>query len=329
MTKSRVCVGTDRVLDELLDEVAGELARRGHDVVRATDPLLAGDGPLDALVVTSRTRVGPELLDRHPELRGVAFASSGVNSIDVPDATRRGIMVANGATPENHGSMAEATIMLALALRLRLPDRLAAVAEMRPRPRPCELDSRSLRGATIGLVGFGRIAREVCTRLAGWGVGRILCATRTPRPDEWPDVEFCSLDTLLEESDIVSIHLPLTGATRGLLGPEQLKRMRPGAVLINTSRGGIVDEPALADALREGSIAGAAIDTFEIEPLPAESPLRNCPNVMLTDHVVGHTVEMYRSLVPAAVENVERMLRGERPPHLVNPDVLAFRSDNA
>jgi len=318
----RIHVDADRVLGELLDEIAEQLAHRGHEIVRGVD-LRAADagsdeGPLHVLVVTSRTPVRADFLDRHPELRGVVFVSSGVNSIDVTDATRRGVIVANGATPENHGSMAEATIMLALALRLRLPDRLAAVAEMRPRPRPTELDSRSLRGATIGLVGFGRIAQEVCRRLTGWGVARILCHTRTPRPGEWPDVDFCSLDTCLSESDVLTIHLPLTSATRGLLGPDKLARMRPSSVLINTSRGGIIDEAALAQALQRGSIAGAAIDTFDVEPLPAESPLRNCPNVMLTDHVVGHTMEMYRSLAPAAIENVECILRGERPPFLVN-----------
>ncbi|MFJ3303929.1 NAD(P)-dependent oxidoreductase [Streptomyces sp. NPDC086549] len=319
---ARVVVGTDRVLDELLDEVADELARRGHDVVRADDPRTVS-GPFDALLVTSRTPVGPDLLDRHPELRGVAFASSGVNSIDVADATRRGIVVANGATPQNHGSMAEATIMLALALRLRLPDRMAALAEGRPRPRPAELDSRSLRGATLGLIGFGRISREVCTRLSGWGVGRILCHTRSPRPDAWPEVEFCELDRLLRESDIVSVHLPLTEGTRGLIGRDQLALMRPDSTLINTSRGGIVDEDALAEALCRGSVAGAAIDTFGIEPLPSDSPLRGAPNAILTDHVIGHTVEMYRSLVPAAVENIEQILTGGRPPFFVNPEVLS------
>ncbi|MGW7411302.1 NAD(P)-dependent oxidoreductase [Streptomyces sp. NPDC054863] len=319
--RARVCVGTDRVLDELLDEAADELRRAGHDVVRADDPRTV-TGPLDALLVTSRTPVGPDLLDRHPGLLGVAFASSGVNSIDVADATRRGIMVANGATPQNHGSMAEATVMLALALRLRLPDRIAALAEGRARPRPAELDSHSLRGATLGLIGFGRIAREVCIRLEGWGVGKILCHTRTPRPDAWPQVEFCGLDRLLDESHVVSVHLPLNDVTRGLLGQEQLARMRPDSVLINTSRGGIVDEDALARALHRGSIAGAAIDTFAVEPLPSDSPLRGAPGALLTDHVVGHTVEMYRSLVPAAVDNIERILRGERPPFLVNPEVL-------
>lgn len=318
---ARVCVGTDRVLDELLDEAAAELERRGHEVVRAADPE-AVTGPVDALLVTSRTPVGPAFLDRHPELRGVAFASSGVNSIDVPDATRRGVLVANGATPENHGSMAEATIMLALALRLRLPDRMAALASGRPRPRPVELDSRSLRGATLGLIGFGRISREVSLRLAGWGVARILCHTRSPRPEEWPEIEFCPLDRLLVESDVVSVHLPLNASTRGLIDAGRLALMRPDAVLINTSRGGIVDEDALAEALRRGTLGGAAIDTFAIEPLPADSPLRTAPNAILTDHIVGHTVEMYRSLVPAAVTNVEQILSGGRPPFLVNPEAL-------
>jgi phosphoglycerate dehydrogenase-like enzyme len=203
-----------------------------------------------------------------------------------------------------------------------LADRLTAANRLLPRPRPAELDSRSLRGAALGLIGFGRIAKEICARLAGWGLAAILCHTRTPRPQEWPQVRFCSLDRLLAESDIVSVHLPLDATTRGLVGRPELDRMRRDAVLINTSRGGIVDEVALADALRGGTIAGAAVDTFAVEPLVADNPLRGVPNVLLTDHVVGHTVEMYRSLVPAAVENTERILRGRQPRYPVNPAVF-------
>lgn len=320
-----VHVGSDRVLDELMDKVSAELQAKGCAVSRPERPSLAElhDGPDEnaVLVVTSRTAVTKDYLSRHPSVRGVVFLSSGVNSIDIPDATRRGIVVANGATPENQGSMAEATVMLAIALLLRLPERVEAFREERPRPAPSEITSRTLRGATVGLIGFGRIAKEVCRRLEGWGVERILCHTRKPQPKQWPGVTFASLPECLQASHVVSIHLPLTAQTANLVDAQALSLMREDAVLINTSRGGIVDEGALAQALRTGRLAGAAIDTFDIEPAPTGNPLRSCPNVILTDHVIGHTRRMYDSLVAAAVQNVERILRGAVPEYIVNPQV--------
>jgi D-3-phosphoglycerate dehydrogenase len=274
------------------------------------------------VLVSSRTPLSRPLLAGARRLRGVVFPSIGTDSCDVAAATELGIPVANGATPENVESMAEATVMLAVALLLELPVRQHQFATCAARPAPSALTSRMLAGRTVGLVGFGRIARAVVGRLAGWRVDRVLAATRTPDPAGWPDVEFVELDVLLAASDVVSVHLPLTGETRGLLGESRLRRMRPDSVLVNTARGGIVDEAALARVLDDGPVSGAAIDTFATEPVPPDHPLRRRHDVILTQHIIGHTRELFDSLAPMAVENVACLLAGRRPRYLRNPEVL-------
>jgi D-3-phosphoglycerate dehydrogenase len=335
MGPQTVFVGDDHVLGETLDAVAGALSARGYRIVRgAAQPAPAHTeypprswpelfGQASAMLVSTRTRVPARLLASAPLLRGVVFPSIGTESVDLAAATRLGIVVAHGATPENFQSMAEATVMLAVALLLELPVRQQQFASRAARPATSTLTSRMLAGRTVGLVGFGRIAQEVVTRLDGWRVGRILAHTRTPPPRQcWPQVSFVDLGTLLEHSDVVSLHLPLTPETRALIGAAELARMGPGSVLINTARGGIVDEAALAHALTGGALGGAAVDTFAHEPPPADHPLRGCPNVILTDHIVGHTRELFDSLVPAAVDNITRLLSGRPPRHLRNPQVL-------
>ena len=313
--RGRIAVGRDRVLDELLDDAAGILADHGHTITRMDAPE-GLTGPADALLIASRTPVTPGFLDAHPELKAVIFLSSGTNSIDLDDAARRGVVVANGATQENYSSMAEATIMLASALLLRLGDRLTECAEQRPRPQPSTLRSRMLMGSTLGLIGYGRIARQIPPRLAGWGV-TVLAHSRGATPADAPGVELVGLDELLRRSDVVSLHLALTAQTRGIIGERELGLMRPESYLINTARGGLVDEDALARALREGTLAGAAIDTVEHEPVAADNPLRGCPGLLLTDHIIGHTRQMYDSLVPAAVANLEAVMESETPPGVV------------
>jgi D-3-phosphoglycerate dehydrogenase len=332
-----VFVGSDHVLDDILSGVAERLATAGLRVVRgpaAPPPHRTRYRPdewpqyfadASVAVISSRTEIPPELMDWAQHLRGVVFASSSTASCDLPAATRAGIAVAAGATPENMESMAEATVMLAVALMLDLPVKQRQLADARPRPAPADITARMLAGSTVGLIGFGRIAREVVARLAGWKPGQILACVRHPeRYGDWPGVSFVDLDRLLAESDVVSLHVPLDAATVGLLGRRELARMKPGAVLVNTSRGGLVDENALVDALRSGRLRGAAIDTFVHEPVPVDHPLRQCENVILTEHIVGHTRELFDSLVPAAVANVTAILAGRRPLHLANREVLPY-----
>ncbi|MEW1860496.1 MULTISPECIES: 2-hydroxyacid dehydrogenase [unclassified Streptomyces] len=333
-----IFVGDDHVLGDVLAQVAEHFERAGVRVVRGpAEPAPARtDYPphqwpryfarAAVAVISSRTLIGPELMGWAENLRGVVFASSSTASCDLNAATAHGVLVANGATPQNMESMAESTVMLMSALMLELPAKQAQLARSLARPAPYEQTGRMLAGSTVGLLGYGRIAREVVARLRGWRVGRILVATRRPEhyagTEDAADVEFTDVDTLLGRSDVVSLHLPLTATTRGLIGADELARMKPGAVLLNTARGGLVDEAALARALTSGRLRGAAIDTFAVEPVPADHPLRRLDNVILTEHIVGHTRELFDSLAPTAIRNVTALLDGRPPQYLANPGVL-------
>jgi phosphoglycerate dehydrogenase-like enzyme len=180
-----------------------------------------------------------------------------------------------------------------------------------------------VEGKTIGLIGFGRIAREITSRLAPFGV-RIITYSPRARPEDLPPgVEKVDLDTLLSTSDLVSVLTGLTPETRHMLDAGKLARMKPTAYLVNTGRGAVIDETALIELLRERRIAGAALDTFMVEPLPSDSPLLTLDNVILTPHCVGHTVEGWDEFGPALVENVERILAGELPLYCKNPEAEA------
>lgn len=323
-----VLVGHDHVLGDTLAAIADALRQRGYRVRRPPDrgpeltPALVQD--VAVIVVSSRTRLSEELLAQAGRLRGVVFPSIGIESCDLDAATRLGVVVANGATSENVRSMAEATVMLMAALRLDLPTKQRQMTTHRAHEAPPPVSGRMLSGATVGLLGFGRIGREVARMLETWRVAQVLVHTRSP-PREPLDVaaslEFVDLPTLLRQSELVSLHLPLTAATRGIIGPTQLETMKRGCILINTSRGGLVDELALADALRTGHLAAAAIDTFTLEPPDPAHPLFECENVILTRHNIGHTHELFASLVPTAIANVDRIMTGHAPLHMCNPNV--------
>ena len=326
-------VGDDHVLGETLNQAAEELRGRGIEVVRgpALPPpartLYSPEdwdryaGRAEAVLISSRTLLPRTLLAAAPRLRGVVFGSIGCDSCDLDAATDLGIVVANGATPENANSMAEAVVMLAVALLLELPDKQRRFARRAPRRPPHAITSRMLSGRTLGLLGFGRTAQAVVRRLAGWDLAEIRVHTRSPDPARWPQVRFVGLGELLAASDVLSVHVPASEQTRGMLGAAELAAMRPGSVLINTARGGIVDEAALARVLADGHLAGAAVDTYAQEPPPADHPLRGLDTVISTDHVIGHTREMFDSLAPAAVDNVTAILAGRLPPYVCNPAV--------
>jgi len=325
----RVFIASDFVMDGALDEAARILSGHGHDVVRGpravpgvkttfhADDFAHYFASADVLVLTTRMIIPSSLLDSAERLRGIVFPSIGTESIDLVDATRRGLLVANGATPENFMSMSEATVMLFLNLFYGLRETERLLHENRP--RPTSMHAMMLRGKTIGLIGLGRIARGVAERLQGWGV-RILGAD--PHVTEVPGVSVVDLNTLLAESDLISVHTVLNEGTRHLINEKSIERMKRGAFLVNVSRGLCVDEDAVADAIASGQLAGAALDAFQVEPLPETSPLRDVGAAILTPHMVGHTVELFDSFAPACVANVEAMLSGRRPEYVCNPQVL-------
>lgn len=312
---------------DLLARAATALGAQGHRIVRgpldtpgelrtysATERSALLDD-VDVAVFTVRHTCSRELMAEAKRLRGVCYPTIGVESLDLDAANDLGIIVGHGAVRGNVVGMAEATLMLMLMLLYDVETNIRRInAGLWRRPGH---NGRQIEGKTIGLIGFGRIAREIAARLEPFGV-RIV--TYSPRTSDVPaNVEKVELDALLELSDIVSVLTGLTPETRGMIDAARLARMKPSAYLINTGRGAIIDEAALETALRERRIAGAALDTFTVEPLPADSGLRELPDTILTPHCVGHTIEGWEELVEALVENVSRILQGALPLHCKNP----------
>lgn len=284
--------------------------------------LLDALGGVEATVAGSEPYTG-RVLAANPQLRVIARVGVGYDAVDVAAATARGVAVCT-APGTNHGSVAEHTFALVLGFTRLIPRRHAALAAG-GWPR---LMSLPLRGRTLGLAGLGRIGKAVAARAAAFEM-------RVIAYDPVPDAAFCaghgvglvSFDELLRESDFLSLHLPLIPATRHLMSAAAFAGMKPSAVLVNTSRGGLVCEADLIEALRAGRIAGAALDVFEEEPTPADNPLRAMPNVVLTPHAAGVDTQSLLDMARSAAEAIAALRRGEWPAEkVVNPEVRrAFR----
>jgi len=246
-------------------------------------------------------------LRRGTRLRLVQKLGAGVNTIDVVTATKCGIAVANmpGA---NAPSVAEGTVLLMLAALRRLPVLDRAVREGRGWPADPEIGGavRDIGGCTVGLVGYGNIAKRVADIVGAMGAIVVHTSTRDDGTPGWRQ-----LPELLSASDIVSLHLPLTSDTRHLIGRDAIARMKPTAVLVNTSRGAVVDEEGLVDALRTGRLAAAGLDVFDAEPVPIDNPLLGLDNVVLTPHVAWYTADTMRRYLVEAVTNCGRLRDGQ------------------
>ena len=248
-----------------------------------------------------------------PGLRLIQKIGVGVNTIDLDAARARGIAVCN-LPGTNARAVAELTLALMLACLRRLPMFDAATRAGRGFALdPALLDGLGeLGGRTVGLVGFGAVPQALAPVLTALGC-RVLITARTPR--DHPG--FRPLDALLAESEIVSLHLPLAPETTGLLDAARIARLRPGAILINTARGGLVDPAALAAALREGRLAAAGLDVFAAEPIPPGDPLLSLPNVVLTPHIGWLTTATFARSFALAAENCRRLAAGEALLHRV------------
>jgi phosphoglycerate dehydrogenase-like enzyme len=229
------------------------------------------------------------------------------DTTDHAELRARGIPLA--LTPEGTTvGVAEHTVLLMLAVLKLLPFADAELRQGRFHVNALRPASRELAGMTVGYVGMGRIAQAVATRLGAFGTRGVFF---DPAVASFEDLEPASLDGVLAAGDIVSLHLPLTRETRHLIGARELGRMKPGAYLVNTARGGLVDEAALVAALESGRLAGAALDVFETEPLPAGHPLMKLRNVVLTPHISAGTRDALSTKMRALFANVERFYRGE------------------
>ncbi len=273
------------------------------------------------LVCLLTDRLDRAVLDASPALQFVSSMSVGVDHVDVEALTERGIPL--GHTP---GVLVETTadtafaLLLAAARRLGEADRFVRQGDWTADTAwaPDFFTGKDVNGATLGIVGLGAIGQAVARRAAGFGM-RVLAWNRTPR--SLPGIEMVGLEELLADSDFVSVHLALSAATRQMLDRRKIALMKPGAVLVNTARGGIVDERALAEALADGRLFAAGIDVFEHEPVPADNPLLGLPSVVLAPHIGSATVRTRELMADMAAANAMAALRGERMPSCANPSV--------
>ena len=294
---------------------------------RTAAELVVNAADADAILV-QYAQVTAGVMDALPRLRAIGRYGVGVDSVDVDAATARGIAVCN--VPDyGTESVSDHAIAMALACARGIPrlDRglragsfdLAAV-------RPLF----QTRGRVFGVVGLGLIGTATARKAAGLGYEVIGCdIAAEPGATSYHGFAVVGLGELLERSQVVSLHTPLTEATRGMIGTEQLALMRADAILVNTSRGGVVDTDALVEALRAGSILGAAIDVHECEPLPAGHPLTRFDSVVLTPHLAWYTEESYDELKARTVANVLAVCAGRAPRNIVNPQVLGAPGRNS
>lgn len=318
------------------EPVAGagvEILSSAHETVvrigQSRDALLqqlSEDGGWDALVVRSQTRVDAELLAAAaPRLSVVGVASVGTDRIDLAAATRAGVMVVNAPTG-NTIAAAEHTMALMLALMRHVP-----VADASLRAGEWErgrFTGGELRHKTLGIIGLGKIGKVVARRAAGFEM-RVIANDPYLTEEQAAEhgARLVGLPELLLRADVITVHTPLTAQTRGLIGSAQIEAMKPGAVVLNVARGGIVDEAALASALADGRLAGAAVDVYSAEPMAADNPLRAAPHTVLTPHLGASTAEAQDRVAVEMAEQLLEALAGVTPTYAVNapsvaPDVL-------
>src|SRR4051812_16784427 len=319
------------LVTETLSEQGLDLLRKDFQVDVRTD-LAKGDlaaevAPYDALVIRSATQVTADVLGAAPNLKVIARAGIGLDNVDVEEATRRGVMVVN-APQSNIISAAEQTLALLLSQARNIPQAHADLIE--GRWERSKWEGVELAGKTIGLVGLGRVGSLVAARAGGFGM-RVIAFdpyVSAERAKEIGVEIMPTLEALLVQSDFVSIHLPRTPETEGLIGERELSLLKEGARIVNTARGGILDEDALVKALKDKRVAGAALDVFAEEPT-TESDLFAFDEVVVTPHLGASTVEAQDKAGTTIAEMVRLALRGEFVPYAVNvsagaevPDVV-------
>ncbi|MCH8064856.1 MAG: D-glycerate dehydrogenase [Chloroflexi bacterium] len=295
----------------------------GDDLPPPRDELLAALAEAEGLICLLTDNIDAGLLQEAPNLRAISTMAVGYDHIDIEAATANGVLVTHtpGVLTE---TTADFTFALLLSAARRLPEGERAVREGRWSSwSPSFLLGRDVHGATLGIVGLGEIGLAVARRARGFDM-RVLYHSRTRKPaaEEELGCVYVGFDELLDESDFVSVHLPLTPETRHLFGDAAFERMKTTAIFVNTARGAVVDEAALMRALESQAIAGAAVDVAEVEPLPRHDPLLRLPNLLATPHIASASVATRSRMAEMAVDNLLSALAGETPAHCVNPQII-------
>jgi D-3-phosphoglycerate dehydrogenase len=311
--------------------VAEPLAKQGVEILRAhhevdekigltPEQLCETVGEYDALLVRSQVKVTAEILAHASRLVVIGRAGVGVDNVDLEAATKAGIVVVNAPTG-NTVSAAEQTITLMLALAHKTA---AADASMRRGEwKRSSFTGVELRGRTLGVIGLGKIGRAVADRARGLEMNVIgYDPFVTAEQAALHGITLAEVDKILETADVITVHVPLNKATRGMINADNIGKLKPGVMLINVARGGVYDEAAVAQALKDGKIAGAAIDVYETEPPAADNPLFSAPNTVLTPHLGALTAEAQLRVAEEACEQVVDVLAGRSARYAVNAPLL-------
>ena len=271
------------------------------------------------IVILRIFKATKEMMQRNPKLKMILRWGAGFDSVDIEEAGRRGILVTN--TPgANANAVSELAVMLMLAVERKLLCHIRSLEQGQWSKNDYLNSSFSLNNKVIGIIGGGNIGRQVAKRVRAFGakVQYYDPVRLTATQEQDFQMEYVPLDVLIATSDILTIHVPLLPSTKHMIGAEQIKQMKPGAVIINTARGGLVDDEALVQAVQEGRLAGAGLDVVEREPLPEDSELLQNPNIIVTPHIGGGTADLGDVIIPILVQDILDYVDGKEVQHVVN-----------
>ncbi len=322
MSSQPVTVISMPLEDEFKERISAETDATFIPVSAQQDEVIPQIANAEGILVSNMLKADATLFDAAPNLRVLSGVGVGYDNADVVEATRRGIAICN--TP---GVLSEAVADLTLASILMLSRNLLGHIEYVrsgawSRREPGPLLSHDIKGKLLGIVGFGRIGQEVARRAEMLGMRTAFYDVFQDPPTGAPATTYLPLEDLLAQADFITMHVDLNETTWHMISTPQLKLMKPSAYLINTSRGPVIDQPALTEALQADTIAGAALDVFEVEPVAEDDPIYTLPNVIPFNHMGTATEETRMAMRGLAVDNMLAVLRGETPPAIVNPEVL-------
>ena len=287
------------------------------------DVLLENVANVEGLLSLLTDKIDAELMDKAPKLKVVSNYAVGFDNVDIAAATKRGIVVGNtpGVLTETTADFAF-TLLMSAARRVVEGDKMVRAGNWKTWG-PMTLLGQDIHGSTLGIVGLGRIGVAIARRAKGFGMRLMYYdVIRQPETEKEFGIEFVDINKIFAESDFITLHTNLTPQTHHLIGAEQLKKMKKNCILINSSRGPIIDNMALSEALRNGTIAYAALDVTEPEPIPSDHPLLKLDNVIIAPHIASASVATRTKMALMAAENLIAGLKGEMPPTPVNPEAL-------